>query len=290
MTGDEIKPTDNVATGVSLAQLFLGKTTSTSGTTQTTSETVSQDKTAALIKQIMEGTSGLSAVSSGQKAAGLYNSSTNQLLTNDLMARAAAQVAALSSTKTTQTSGTTQKVAPQVNPTSALGGIALLQLLPKDIKDQIKNVWKDGIPGITTSGTAAKKLIGGDSVTLSPNGDETMGAISSGETAVSGGNGMDLTSGIDAAQQAEDLTSAIDVASSLSSAADASTGIDLAEEATAAAEGATALDAAGTAVDGVAPGMGTLISNGIKAVPDIVSAVGDVAAEFADILDFEDWF
>lgn len=82
-----------------LLQTFKGgpKTTTTSG------EQVSQEKATALLQQILESTGGLAAVSGGQKGAGIYNSSTNKLLTNDLLARSTAQVAALSSQKTQTT-------------------------------------------------------------------------------------------------------------------------------------------------------------------------------------------
>lgn len=93
-------------------------------TTQTSSETVSADKATAYLQQILGGTSGLAAVSSGQKSAGLYNSTVNQQLTNDLLARTSAQTAALSATKTS-----TSQVGPQANPLMTLAGLAGGQVL-----------------------------------------------------------------------------------------------------------------------------------------------------------------
>jgi len=81
-----------------------------SGQTTTSSETVDPAKASALLQQILQGNGGLAAVSMGGKSAGLYNSTTNQQLTNDLLARATGQVAALSSTKTT-----TQQTNPPLN-------------------------------------------------------------------------------------------------------------------------------------------------------------------------------
>lgn len=72
-------------------------------TTSTSSEVVSNEKATALLKQILEGSGGLAAVSGAQKGAGLYNSTGNSLLTNDLLARSTANVAALSSQKTQTT-------------------------------------------------------------------------------------------------------------------------------------------------------------------------------------------
>lgn len=85
-------------------------------TTQTSSEQVSNDKATAYLQQLLGGTSGLAAVSSGQKSAGMYNSTVNQQLTNDLLARTSAQTAALSSTKTS-----TSQVGPQANPLATIG-------------------------------------------------------------------------------------------------------------------------------------------------------------------------
>lgn len=164
-------------TGVAnLANLFLPQTTNTSGsqtvqdnrssttrdsggtTTVTTSNNVSPGAVDALIKNILEGTNGLAAVSSGQRTAGLYGSSTNQLLTNDLIARAAGEGAKLNQTQTqttvrpettqsTQNSGgqtttsnqTAQRQAPVSGSVAGTAGAALaaLQLIPKDIKDNI---------------------------------------------------------------------------------------------------------------------------------------------------------
>src|SRR4051812_9023003 len=97
----------------SLANLFLGKESkgSSSSTSQnsggvTTSGTntvstgVSQDAINAAVQSILEGSQGLAAVSAGQNKVGLYNSSTNRLLVNDLITRAAAQGASLNKTTT----------------------------------------------------------------------------------------------------------------------------------------------------------------------------------------------
>jgi hypothetical protein len=105
----------------SLANLFLPKnaSVSTTGTTQnsggtttsgskTTSSNVSQDAVNALVQQILEGSQGLAATASGQKRAGLYNSSTNQMLVNDLIARASAEGAKLNKSETTSVTETQQ--------------------------------------------------------------------------------------------------------------------------------------------------------------------------------------
>lgn len=171
--------TDGIGTlsGVAnLAGLFLGSnsTVTNSGgtttvtesggtTTMTQQESVSQAAVDALVNSILSGTQGLAAVSSGQKGAGLYNSSTNSMLVNDLIARSAAEGAKLNktTTNTTVTSPTTRtQVAPQttsttvtpakINPITAAGALAGLQMIPKDVKNSILK----GL-GIKTAGTAA---------------------------------------------------------------------------------------------------------------------------------------
>lgn len=54
---------------------------------------LTQDAVNRLLQQIMESNTGLTSIAQGQKNAGLYNSSTMQMLINDLMARAAGEVA-----------------------------------------------------------------------------------------------------------------------------------------------------------------------------------------------------
>lgn len=77
-------------------------------TTTSTSTNLSQAGVTQQINDILQSNSGLASVAGAQKSAGLYNGSTNTLLTNDLLARATAQVAAKNATTTT----TTNKKAP----------------------------------------------------------------------------------------------------------------------------------------------------------------------------------
>lgn len=85
-----------------LYELINGKSTVTSGGTATRTEqnTISKEGMDAALANIIGGTNGLAAVSGGQRSAGGYNSSVNTLLTNDLLTRAAGQVAQANSTKT----------------------------------------------------------------------------------------------------------------------------------------------------------------------------------------------
>jgi len=95
--------------------IFSGQeqTTRQSGSTRTSGLDISQQGIDKVIQDILESTQGLSAVSSGQRGAGLYNSTTNQQLTNDLLTRTGGEAAKLSAKEvTTQGPSTTTTVTP----------------------------------------------------------------------------------------------------------------------------------------------------------------------------------
>lgn len=114
------QPANSMDAIASLLQLFGGKKTNVRETTQggtstqTDSTNLDQEGMAALLKQALESNQGLAAVSQGQKGAGLYNSTTNRLMTNDLLSRMTAQAAlagaSKTSTKTTQPGTLTKQV------------------------------------------------------------------------------------------------------------------------------------------------------------------------------------
>lgn len=70
-------------------------------TTTTTSNNVSAETMNALVEQQLKSIQGLSSIARGERSSGLYNSSTNELLVNDLLTSAAAKAAAASSSSTT---------------------------------------------------------------------------------------------------------------------------------------------------------------------------------------------
>lgn len=93
---------------------FTGSKTSTNqnGTqvlngTQVQEEEVSLDKANELMRSLLENNNGLASLLQGEKGAGLYNSTVNQQLVGDLLARTVGQVAALSSKKTATQNSTT---------------------------------------------------------------------------------------------------------------------------------------------------------------------------------------
>lgn len=120
-----------------LLKLFTGKgnTTTTKdysdGFTETTQKGLPPEAMQALIKTAMEGSQGLASVAGGQKSAGLYNSSTNQLLVNDLLARITGQAATLGAPTTVTRSPTSRTQTQSVqspalkNSMPALAGMSL---------------------------------------------------------------------------------------------------------------------------------------------------------------------
>lgn len=156
-TGD-ISQRNGLSDIQSILNIFKGTGTTTQ--TNTSSETVSNDKAKAYLQQILESNSGLATVSSGQKAAGMYGSTVNTQLTNDLLARASAQTAALSSTKTSTSSG---KTGAQLNPLATLGSLAAGQVLTPVVKagskklglDKLGDNISNAVFGDTSSGSFA---------------------------------------------------------------------------------------------------------------------------------------
>lgn len=129
-----IQKVDTVGNLTSLANLFTSK----KGTSTTTTGTdISAEGINALIAQIMGGANGLASVAGGQKSAGLYNSTTNEQLVNDLTSRTAGEVAKASAKTTTTTN---QKQAPAMDPMKTILNLAGNQLIKAGLK-------KTGISG-----------------------------------------------------------------------------------------------------------------------------------------------
>lgn len=108
-----------------LYSLINGQTTSTPDRIETTS--TSQQGMDALLSQLLSGTNGLSAVAGAQRSAGGYGGSTNTLLTNDLITRAAGQVASQNQTRTTSGGKTTVGGTTGAGVGNTLGSLALGQ-------------------------------------------------------------------------------------------------------------------------------------------------------------------
>ena len=113
----------------SLMQMFQGtkSTTTTSGGgtggfTETKSSSLKEEDLANLLKTALESNQGLAAVTQGQRAAGMYNSSTNKLMTNDLLARLTAQAAQQGASQTVTRTGSPNQPQPQTQTQTVKSG------------------------------------------------------------------------------------------------------------------------------------------------------------------------
>jgi len=158
-----------------LYNLINGSTTTTSGGTTVTNEGISQDGLNAMLTNALGSTNGLAAISSGQRGAGGYGSSVNTLLTNDLLSRAAGQIAANNKTTTItkpETAVTTGGVSGGglTKTASFLGALQQLSSVTGTDKkpggligsamDQVNNLFGTNVGGGSPGGT---NLFSGDS-------------------------------------------------------------------------------------------------------------------------------
>lgn len=99
------------------------------GKEQTTQTKLSQTAMNQMLQSAFEKNGGLSAVSSGQRGSGMYNSSTNQLLTNDLISRLTAETAQ-------RGAPTTVSSPAAIDPLMGLAGLGILQMMSKGKKGE----------------------------------------------------------------------------------------------------------------------------------------------------------
>lgn len=118
--------------------IFAGRnsTETTSGNTVTEQTILSPEAIGELIKQLLSGSQGLAAISGMQGKSGLYNSTTNLQLVNDLLARIAGNVAVASAPKVRTTSGSTKNTstAPAISPGKAAAALGAGALANKALK------------------------------------------------------------------------------------------------------------------------------------------------------------
>lgn len=136
-------------------------TTSNSGGTQTT--TAGLDITNAgrqkLVQDLLESTSGLAETSSGKNRAGIYNSSTNDLLTNDLVDRITASVDR-DTAKTVTNQVTSPTSATQVTPARLGLGDAALGIGGAVAAKKLYDIFSDSGAVTNAAGGAASVLAG----------------------------------------------------------------------------------------------------------------------------------
>ena len=162
-----------------LIKLFTGNsggsntTTTTSGRIGTKQTMISSELATQMLQNALESNQGLAAIAQGQAGAGMYNSTTNKLLTNDLLARLTANIAEKAAPTVESISPTTQtaKVANivpslkgQVPTLAALTlGKPLLDKVGKvkSIYDVVNTISDFVTPAATLPATEALSSIGG---------------------------------------------------------------------------------------------------------------------------------
>lgn len=181
--GDLASKTNNFSSMItdfsSLLTLFKDKTT-TQNSNNNTSEIVSPEKATALLEQMLGSVAGLAQVSSGQKAAGMYDSTASQFLTNDLISSIAGEVAARSSIKISSTEAESIAEA-QGNLGKTAGVLGALQA-----GSSLYNTL-----GTTTAGKSLMSALGLGSSTAAAGGTAatTSGTVAAGTTASAAGAG-----------------------------------------------------------------------------------------------------
>jgi len=195
--------TDSLTSLLKLFQTFSGSsdTKTTSGGTTTKQTILSQDVLNAMLKSAMEGTGGvqgLASVAGGQRAAGMYDSTVNTQLTNDLMSRLATQTAVAGApTVTTSPKTTVTTAAPGVGMggVGMIGGLSLAKNLldPKSRKALLEQL------GLGDSGSSTAVNV--DNIGAFAETPMMMGASVGGET-IQNISAADLTSYWDAVSDA----------------------------------------------------------------------------------------
>lgn len=227
------------STLTNVADLIKMFTTTGGGTTtqtSTESTSVTPEAIQAAIQKALEGNSGLAAISNGQKSAGVYNSTVQTQLVNDLMTRAASEALAKSSTKTATTTKVDSGTAGALASPTALGSLAAIQALSKD----------GGVMSVLDKVGKAKSL-----TDLFSNTADTAGVAASAADVSAAVGSSDFVSNINDGASFGDYLFSSDVAGTASAAAD--TAISALDTASTAMDsydaGVTAADAMGTASD-----------------------------------------
>lgn len=149
MATGNIAPVDSIGNLSSLLGLLKGKSSTSTSTTNMSSEGMTK-----LLQNILGSTQGLASVASGQKTAGMYGSTVNQQMINDLLTRASGEVASKSSTTTTSN-----------RTPAALGGKNILDalLLSQSTKLLGPTLKKVGNPFETAGNSLADAIFGSSS-------------------------------------------------------------------------------------------------------------------------------
>lgn len=158
-----------------------GSTTTSSGGSSTKQTVLSQDTLNAMLKSALEGSSGLADVVNAQNKSGLYNSTTNSMLTNDLLSRLATQVAVAGAPTTTTTTPDTKTTTPSTKTTqttapAAVSGTAAAGTLA-------------GTLGLSAAKPILDKLLGAKKSAVSAAGEAVGNSASQSTSSIAAMNG-----------------------------------------------------------------------------------------------------
>ena len=309
-----------------LIKLFTGNsggsntTTTTSGRIGTKQTKISSELATQMLQNALESNQGLAAIAQGQAGAGMYNSTTNKLLTNDLLARLTANIAEKAAPTVESISPTTQTVKVANTVPSLKGQVPTLAALTlgkplldkvgksKSIYDVVNTISDFVTPAATLPATEALSSIGGlpaasaapGSVlellsatsqvspvvydALAPAADAISSALSSGTFATLEGATADSLLGATATETAID-SGILGGAAETGAAAGAGTAAELAAGAAGAAEAADAgvLATAGLAA-GAAGAADLAFDAGVLATAGAAVEGGSVLLEAAPLL------
>ncbi len=172
--GNTSQTSTATTSGGNRTQTESGGTTTQSGGTQTTSGgdyqmserlNISKEGIDQMLRELMEDDStGFARVASGQKLAGLYNSTSRNMLLNDLLTRSAGQVAKLTAEKvTTKTNTTPQVITTSPKTTTTPDKVTKVQ---EDPKTTTTETTKDGGNGIfdTDNGKLLGTILAGSAI------------------------------------------------------------------------------------------------------------------------------
>ena len=163
-----------------LMQSLSGKgntgTQNTSGGTKTEQTQLDQTTLNSTLKSALESNQGLAQLAAGQNNTGMYNSTTNQQLTNDLLARL--------------TTDTAEKSAPKV--TTTTGGTTTSSTKGPGIMDQLGPV-----VALSVGKKGIDKLMSGDMNSWFSGGSDS--AVGAGQTAVNDFVNTNTLSGVETA-------------------------------------------------------------------------------------------
>ena len=250
MATTPIAKEDPLAQVSSVLELIHGKP----GTTSTSKSNISGQGISAILQQILESNQGLASVASGQKTAGLYNSTVNQQMINDLMVRSSGELAKQQAGTTTTTKGNAPVQKGDVLTTLlTLGAKTLLGPTVKGIAkktgvDTYGDKLAEALGFGTGGGSTAGGAVAGTAIDTSALGSGTAALGSD----AAGGFGFDMTAlGNGTALLGSDAAISAELGTDYFALEGAQGGASLAGAETAAASGATASEIGGAAGAGV---------------------------------------